>query len=134
MRKYFIAGVIAITVFAVSAFAASLAVDGGVLQAGNGGIGECTEEIVVTYGNVTRDDGMYLVGELTLDSTNGASCEDRAFQAVVTTGEPDPSDLSNVVEGAFVNGVAKDVEFEPFDAEQAGGVDVVVWDAYSTND
>lgn len=132
MRKYFVAGVIAITVFAVSAFAASLVVDGGVLQAGHGDIRECTDEIVVTYGDLSRDNGVYLVGDLTLDSTNGASCEDRSFKAVVTTGGASPTDISNVVTGKFEDGVAKDIEFEPFDAEQAGGVDVVVWDAYSS--
>lgn len=49
MKKYLAAGAVAVIVFAISAFAASLNVDGGVLQAGVDDDLTCTENVALTY-------------------------------------------------------------------------------------
>jgi hypothetical protein len=131
MKKYLVASVVAVAVFAMSAFAASLMVDGGVLQAGTGEIGTCTDNIVVTYADPYRDEtDTWVVNSLTLDSRNGDGCGNRDFRAVVTS---NGTDLSNTVQGRFSNGVAIDVQFEPFNATLADAVDIVVWDSYPSN-
>jgi hypothetical protein len=129
MKKYFIAGALAIIVFAISAFAASLTVNGGVLQAGSGSIEKCTQDIVVTYGEPYKLEGAWVVDKLTLDTTDGEGCGSREFRAVVTA---DGADLSNIVRGQFFGGIAADVQFEPFDAISADGVDVIIWDTSSS--
>lgn len=59
MRKYFIAGVVAMVAFAMAAFAATLTVDGGVIQAGSDEDLTCTTTVTVTnYGVETDDDSV----------------------------------------------------------------------------
>ncbi len=65
MRKYFIAATIALAVFAVSAFAASLSVDGGTLQAGVDSDLTCADSVEVAYTTTSTVDG-FVVDQIDL--------------------------------------------------------------------
>lgn len=57
MKKYLAAAAVALTVFAMSAFAAELIVDGGVVQAGTDADLTCSDGVTVTNYGVEADDG-----------------------------------------------------------------------------
>jgi|GEM_PF-4800520 len=78
MRKYFIAGAVALMVFAIVAFAASLAVDGGVLQAGMDTV-DAGEEATLTWTTFVRHDGHFGVEQLTVDFDDPAADGNYAY-------------------------------------------------------
>jgi hypothetical protein len=85
MKKYLIAATVAVMVFAVSAFAASLDVSAGTLQAGQDEIDKCVNEpdvVDVSYMPATLNDGVYEIDEIELD--NKGNCVGMAFQVAIT--------------------------------------------------
>jgi len=66
MKKYLIAGALVLVVFATAAFAASLDLDGGVLQAGQDSDLTCTDSAVVSYVTQTVGNGMFAVNKITV--------------------------------------------------------------------
>jgi hypothetical protein len=68
VKKYFVALTVAVAVFAFSAFAASLEVNAGTLQAGHDTIDECiTEDVDVSYVETDFVEGEWVVGKIELD-------------------------------------------------------------------
>lgn len=63
MKKYVVASVVAVMVFAVAAFAASLNVDSGVLQAGVDDDLTCAENATVAYSHHSSD-GLFWVTDV----------------------------------------------------------------------
>ena len=130
MKKYIIAAVAAVVVFALSAFAASLDVNAGTLQAGDNSIGECTDEgVVVTYGTPTFTNGAWQLDKISLSNPD---CSGKSF-SVVVTGETDEATpvpwTSSTATGVFTAG-AVEVTFSPaFNAQQAEDVHVVIRNA-----
>lgn len=85
MKKYLIAATVAVMVFAVSAFAASLDVSAGTLQAGQDEIDTCVnapDVVDVKYEAATLNDGVYEIDEIELD--NKGKCVGMAFQVTIT--------------------------------------------------
>jgi hypothetical protein len=66
MKRYLIAAAVALAVFAGAAFAATLNVDGGVVQAGQDLTLSCADNAVVTYGTQTSGDGQFYVNKITV--------------------------------------------------------------------
>lgn len=125
MKKYFIAAMAAVAVFAISAFAASLQVDAGTLQAGDDAIGECPADaaethISVEYGPATFTDPNWTVQEITLD--DGDRCSGLTYSVVITGDGVSTS----IVTDTFVAGDDV-VDFGTgFDAEAATDVHIVI--------
>jgi hypothetical protein len=132
MMKYLAAATVAIIVFAFSAFAASLTVHSGTLQAGQDSIGTCAApDVRVTYGEPELDvsTGTYLIDELRLqhdaDAVDGQSaCTGYAFRVTVTGG----SGILARGSGTFGPGVNEVELDQAFDAEQSTDVHVIVGD------
>lgn len=125
MKKYIIAAIAAVAVFAISAFAASLQVNAGTLQAGEGPIGTCTsQDVAVSYGEPVLNGTVWEVSEITLDPDSD-DCDGLAYSVAVR------SDSGNwateTMSGTFEAG-AETVDFsaDPFDAEEASHVHLVV--------
>jgi hypothetical protein len=85
MKKYFVAAAIAIAVFAMSAFAASLTVNGDFLQAGVDPTLKCTNDAVVTY-NTSNDYNGHWLGGVTV--TTDPACEGQHAQVALLTQAP----------------------------------------------
>lgn len=86
MRKYFIAGVVAMVAFAMAAFAASLTVDGGTLQAGVDRDLTCTSDAAtVSYATPNDTDGSmdFLVKTFTVTFDEEANCDGKQAELVV---------------------------------------------------
>lgn len=66
MKRYLIAAAVALAVFAGAAFAATLNVDGGVVQAGQDLTLKCADNAAVTYGTQTSGDGQFYVNKITV--------------------------------------------------------------------
>jgi hypothetical protein len=129
MRKYFIAAAVALSVFAMSAFAASLTVNAGILQAGDGLIGECLEypdEVVaVSYGSGDWEDGgSFMVDTLIVDDSD--ECTGGEFQIVVADGEHEKLALGS---GVFEAGQQTITVSPKFDATDAVNVHVMIRNA-----
>jgi hypothetical protein len=73
MKKYIAAGAVAIMVFAFAASAASLSVNGGVLQAGADNDLTCTDDADVTY-TTSNDTNGHWIGAIHLEFDT--ACED----------------------------------------------------------
>lgn len=127
MKKYLIAAVAAVAVFALSAFAASLSVNAGTLQAGEDPIDQCTTaDVDVSYGTPTFANPGWELDEITLDP--GGVCTGMSFSVVLTgtTGTPWATSTET---GTFA-GSPVTVEFDaPFDAEDATDVHLVIRNA-----
>jgi hypothetical protein len=82
MRKYLIAAAAALVVFAVSAFAASLNVEGSVLQAGQDRDLTCTESAVVGWETQTVGNGEFAVKKITVTFGNSGCDGKWAYVAV----------------------------------------------------
>jgi hypothetical protein len=127
MRKYIIAATVAITVFASSAFAASLQVNAGTLQAGQDTIGECvSDQVTVSYAAPGWVNGAWLVNEVTLD--HGANCTDLAFSVIITG---DNQMTTDSVTGTFTADPARVFFDPPFSAEDATDIHLVIRNASS---
>jgi hypothetical protein len=89
MKKYFIASMVAVMAFAFAAFAASLTVNGGVLQAGSDTDLTCTDRVEVDFvgfeGDAVDSNGKRVGGGFTtvtldgLDDCEGAFVYTRIF-------------------------------------------------------
>jgi hypothetical protein len=132
MKKYIIAAVVAVAVFASAAFAASLDVNAGKLQAGQGQIGTCiTDDVVVTYGEPEFEvistepdaDPVWTVEEIELD--HDGLCDGLAYSVIITGDDTKDGIPTQVVTGTFGPGT-QTVEFDPFDAEGATDVHLVI--------
>lgn len=128
MKKYIIATFAAVAVFAGAAFAASLDVSAGTLQAGQDQIGTCiTDDVDVAYGEATFTNPGWTVTTITLD--HGGLCDGFAYSVIITgsgTGLPTAS-VSETFDGAV-----ETVTFPvPFDAEGASDVHLVIRNASS---
>jgi hypothetical protein len=128
MKKYAIAALIAIAVFAISAFAASLNVNAGTLQAGTDQIDDCIEDpdghVVVSYGEPDFVDGEWLVDEITLD--HGGDCDELAYRVVITG----DNDLEvGPFSGVFDGGAELVEDLGWFNAEDATDVHLVIRNA-----
>lgn len=125
MKKYLIAALAAVAVFAISAFAASLQVNAGTLQAGDDAIAQCLsgdpgDHVTVTYGDATFTNPGWTIQEITLD--DGDQCTGLTYSVVITGG----SAPTSTVTGAFVTG-DDIVDFGTgFDAEAATDVHLVI--------
>ncbi|MGH8870616.1 MAG: hypothetical protein ACRDWS_01395 [Acidimicrobiia bacterium] len=73
MRKYLIAAAVALVAFATTAFAASLQLDGSVLQAGQDRELTCAENAVVDWTTQTVGNGEFAVTRMTV--TFDAGCD-----------------------------------------------------------
>lgn len=71
MRKYLIAAAVALAVFATAAFAASLNVDGGVLQAGQDSDLTCADNAVVDWTTQTVGNGQFAATRVTVTFDDG---------------------------------------------------------------
>lgn len=123
MKKYLIAALAAVAVFAGAAFAASLDVSAGTLQAGQDQIGQCiSDDVLVAYGEATFVNPGWTIDEITLD--HHGQCDGLAYSVVITgtgTGLP-----TATVSGTFDGGV-ETVEFPAaFDAKGAAHVHLVI--------
>lgn len=69
MKKYLIASVVAMMAFAFAAFAASLTVNAGTLQAGEDTNLQCAENATIAWGNTNNSDtgGGFVVQGLSVD-------------------------------------------------------------------
>jgi hypothetical protein len=124
-------------VFAISAFAASLKVEAGTLQAGDDAIDQCVKDpggsVDVSYGEAAYDsDGEFAwdwtIGDITLD--HGGDCPGLAYQVVVA----DSTGTSLAEQGGTFDTdetvETVKVEFNPgFDAEAATDVHLVIRNA-----
>ena len=82
MKKYLAAAVVAVMVFAFSAFAASLNLDGGVLQAGSDLDLTCTEAATVTYDTpIAAVQGDFRVSAFTVNFDNEAAKDCNELEA-----------------------------------------------------
>jgi hypothetical protein len=127
MKKYLVASIVAIMAFVITAFAASLSVDAGTLQAGEAAIDKCIaapdESIGVSYGTPSLEDGVWLVNSVTLD--HAGNCEGLTYTVIVAGAnglETDP------VSGIFGEGEAT-LLFVPFAAEDATDVHIAIRNA-----
>jgi hypothetical protein len=136
MKKYLVAATVAVVVFAISAFAASLNVTAGTLQAGHDAIDKCIENseeaVAVSYGEATYDEdaGKWTVEEVTVD--HGGDCAGLAYQVLVAdtdgkslASEGGTFDPDETVQTAKVEFAAS------FDAEAATDVHLVIRNASS---
>ena len=128
MKKYLIAATVAVMVFAISAFAASLDVNAGTLQAGDDAIDKCIENseeaVAVSYGEAAYGNGEWTIDEITLD--HDGKCENLDYQVVIA--DSAGGDLSDG-DGTFGE-EAETVTFTPgFDAEAATDVHLVIRNA-----
>lgn len=71
MKRYLIAASVALAVFAGAAFAATLNVDGGVLQAGQDTDLTCSDNAVVSYSTQTVGGGGFAVNGITVTFDEG---------------------------------------------------------------
>lgn len=85
MKKYFVAAAVAIAVFAMSAFAASLTVNGDFLQAGVDPTLRCTNDAVVTYTTSNDYAGHYVNG---VTVTTDPACAGQHAQVALLTQAP----------------------------------------------
>lgn len=121
MKKYLIAAVAAVAVFALSAFAASLQVDAGTLQAGDGSIVPCAEtDVVVTYGTPTFTGTGWTVDTIHLD--DGGQCTGREFSVTITG----PATVTSVETGTFGASTVVVTFDAPFDAADAADVHLAI--------
>jgi hypothetical protein len=122
MKKYIIAAFVALGVFASAAFAASLQVDAGTLQAGEDAISQCiTDDVVVAYGDPEFEDGAWTIDQITLD--HGGLCDELTYSVVITgTGD----DFPTLPISATFDDDVETVVFPPFDAEGAAHVHLVI--------
>lgn len=128
MQKYIIAALAAVVVFAFSAFAASLQVNGGTLQAGEGSIGTCTSQnVAVSYDEPVLNGTVWEVSEVTLDPA-GTDCEGLDYSVAVRSDSGNWT--TDTMPGTFDAG-PETVDFsgDPFDAEEASHVHLVVRNA-----
>jgi hypothetical protein len=126
MRKYLIAALVGLAVLAITAFAASLGVNAGTLQAGQGTIEKCVaDDIAVSYDEPTLEGGVWLVDGLTLTPAPTDDCNGLSFTVVVTGNnnlETTPKS------GVFASGTGS-VTYtgsERFDADEATDVHVAI--------
>ncbi len=76
MKKYFAAAAVAVMVFAFAAFAASLDVDGGTLQAGSDDLA-CAEAVFLTYDwGATEDNPDHYIQEIVADLNDPAGASE----------------------------------------------------------
>jgi opacity protein-like surface antigen len=131
MKKYIIAAVVAVAVFASAAFAASLDVNAGKLQAGQAGIGTCiSEDVDVRYSEPAFANPGWTVSQITLD--HFGECDGLDYSVVVTGAGEDGPWSTDVETGTF-DGDPELVSFNPgFDAEGASDVHLVIRTATST--
>jgi hypothetical protein len=130
MKKYIIAAVVAVAVFASAAFAASLNVDAGTLQAGQDQIGTCiSKNVEVSYEEPTFANGRWTVSEITLD--HDGECDKLGYSVVVTGGSDGTPWQTDAETGTF--GADPDVVTfaAGFDAEEATDVHLVIHTAPS---
>lgn len=131
MRKYFVAALMGLAVLAMTAFAASLGVDAGTLQAGQGTVNECVaDNIAVSYDEPTFEGGLWLVDGLTLTPASTDDCNGLDF-TVVVTGE---DSLQTVVKTGVFNAGTGSVEYtgtDRFEANKATDVHVAIRSASS---
>ena len=134
MKKYLIAATVAVMVFAISAFAASLNVNAGTLQAGDDAIDKCIENseeaVAVSYGEATYDDddGTWTIDEITLD--HEGHCAGLAYQVVVADSEGAALASEGGTFDADEDVHTAKVEFAPgFDAEAATDIHLVLRNA-----
>lgn len=128
MKKYIIAAVAAIAVFAMSAFAASLQVNAGTLQAGNDAISQCIlapdDHVVVTYPKTpTFESGAWVTDQIALD--DDGNCTGLEFTVFVTDGTWTTSTES----GTFGSSPVTVTFDDAFDAEEASDIHVVIRNA-----
>jgi hypothetical protein len=112
MKKYFVATAIAIAVFAMSAFAASLTVNGDFLQAGVDGTLTCTEDAVVTY-NTSNDYNGHWLGGVTVKTDE--DCEGQYAQVALlanTPGSPNEQLVYAISDLAIDATGAVDIDFK----------------------
>jgi hypothetical protein len=132
MKKYLIAAIAALLTFGFAAFAASLTVDAGTLQAGSGSIGECVAgNVAVGYDDPVPDNGAWLIEGITLTPGAGSTCDGLNF-SVVVSGDVNPD--TPVKTGTFASGSGS-VEYtgaERFDANDATDVHIAIHNAPPT--
>jgi hypothetical protein len=139
VKKYFIAATLAVAVFAVSAFAAQLDVNAGVLQAGQDAIGQCVDEddLLVQYGDeefveaTAEVEAFFRIDSVTLDHDGSCTQSDATLKyQVVITG---PDGVLVTESGTFGDDDDAGVEtvtFDPgFDANVATDIHVIIRDA-----
>jgi hypothetical protein len=131
MKKYLIATVVAVAVFAGSAFAASLNVDAGTLQAGQGEVGACaSDDVEVAYSTPTFADGNWTVSQITLHYD--VNCDGLDY-SVVVTGTTDAVPWETDAQDGTFDGDPEVVTFDAgFDAEDAAHVHLVIHTATSS--
>jgi hypothetical protein len=124
MKKYFVAAAVAIAVFAMSAFAASLTVNGDFLQAGVDPSLKCTENAVVTY-DTSNDYNGHWVGGVTV-STDSA-CDGQYAQVALLTNAPGwPNhQLVYAISADPISGGSADIDFECDGTIRAADVNTV---------
>jgi hypothetical protein len=127
MRKYLIAGAVAVMVFAFAAFAASLTVNGGTLQAGQTEDLTCTDETNVAFANNWNDPNSAAYQETTfLRLNNLGDCDEEDVIRVNVLDESDVMLSGETFSGSDIdtNGVLR-VD-GPWRIEDIGRVDVFI--------
>lgn len=125
MRRFWIAAVVGLAVFAFAASAAELHVDGGVLQAGGGEIGSCAaeEDTTVAYGEPSYDgSGTWTVDSITVESSD--ACDGTHFSVVVT--DSDGTALTETQHEVFAFGSVVVTFQQSFDTQAAADVHLVI--------
>lgn len=131
MKKYIVAAAVAILVFSVAAFAASLSVNAGTLQAGQDQIDQCTEsDVTVSYGTATFTNPGWTIDTITLDDQG--ACDGYSFSVAVTGGPGTPPWTTNTESGTFGTSPVTVTFDVGFDAEEASDVHLVIRNATST--
>lgn len=123
MKKYLIAALVTLSVVAITAFAASLQVTAGTLQAGSGTVGTCAadQDTKVTYGTPAYEDGVWKIASMTVASST--DCNDLDFSLTVTRADGTP--LFAPQHGTFTGSPVL-VNFAPFDTADADKVQILI--------
>jgi hypothetical protein len=141
VKKYLIAATLAVVVFAISAFAASLSVSAGVLQAGQDAIGQCVDEddLIVKYGKETfveatdDDEAFFRIDSVTLDHEGSCTPSDASldYRVVVTGADGVLATKSGMLgDNDDANAGVETVTFDTgFDANLATDIHVIIRDS-----
>ena len=127
MKKYLAAAVVALMVFAFSAFAATLSVDAGNLQAGQDNVDRCADSVTLDYGTDVGGDGQFYVHTITLSFDEAADCDGNFAYLAIFDHEVPPAGGSNII-GFGIDEIQDDeaVFTTDGDVEEIVGVSVMV--------
>jgi hypothetical protein len=109
MKKYFVAAVVAMMAFAFAAFAASLNVDGGVLQAGVYNDLACAAEVEVDFVTSNNGQGFWVGGAtLTFKDDNGDTTSNCDGEYVALSLMDEKAGVPNVAPQQLVFAISAD--------------------------